>query len=262
MRSVTSFLVVPAIVYLGFCAYVYATQRSMIYFPTAASPAPGAEIVPLESGGETLRIVTITRPGPRALIYFGGNAEDVALNVDSLSLAIPEYSLYLVNYRGYGGSTGRPTEAGLFSDALEVYDHVRARHPQTSVLGRSLGSGVAVYLASERPVDRLVLVTPFDSLANVARTHLPVLPAGLLLKDRYESANRAPAVTAPVLTVIAENDEIIPRARSNALVDAFRPGQVRVAVIDDVRHNTLDTAPEYLASVGAFLAERPTGPPP
>ena len=257
-----SLLLVPAVAYLAFCAYVYATQRSMIYFPTDESAPSGAEIVPLENGGETLRILAITRPGPRALVYFGGNAEDVAANVDTLSLALPAHSLYLVNYRGYGGSTGRPTEAGLFSDALAVYDHVRARHPQTSVLGRSLGSGVAVYLASERAIDRLVLVTPFDSLANVARTHFRILPAGLLLKDRYESANRAPAVTAPVLTVIAGNDEIIPRARSEALVDAFRPGQVRVAVVDDARHNTLDAAPEYLASVGAFLAERPIGPPP
>ena len=259
MRSVMSLLLVPAVVYLAFCAYVYATQRSMIYFPTAASSASGAQIIPLESSGETLRIVAITRSGPRALIYFGGNAEDVAANVDTLSLALPEYSLYLVNYRGYGGSTGKPTEAGLFADALAIYDHVRMRHPQTSVLGRSLGSGVAVYLASQRPVDRLVLVTPFDSLLNVARTHFRILPSGLLLKDRYESASRAPAIAAPVLTVIAEHDEIIPRARSQALVEAFRPEQVRVTVIDGAQHNTLDAAPQYLASVRAFLAERPAG---
>lgn len=259
MRSVMSLLLVPAVVYLAFCAYVYATQRSMIYFPTAASSASGAQVMPLESSGETLRIVTITRPGPRALIYFGGNAEDVAANVETLSRALPEHSLYLVNYRGYGGSTGKPTEAGLFSDALAIYDHVRTRHLQTSVLGRSLGSGVAVYLASQRPVDRLVLVTPFDSLLNVARTHFRILPAGLLLKDRYESASRASAITAPVLTVIAGHDEIIPRARSQALVEAFRPEQIRVTVIDSAQHNTLDAAPEYLASVRAFLAERPVG---
>ena len=199
------------------------------------------------------------RSGPRALIYFGGNAEDVAANVDALSGALPGHSLYLVNYRGYGGSTGTPSEAALFADALAVYDHVRTRHPQTSVLGRSLGSGVAVYLASERPVERLVLVTPFDSLLNVARTHFRILPAGLLLKDRYESASRAHTISAPVMTVIAEEDEIIPRARSQALVDAFRPGQVRLTVIDDAQHNTLDAAPEYLASVREFLTERPGG---
>ena len=254
-RFLMSFLLVPAIVYLGFCAYLYATQRSMIYFPTAESAAAGAQVIPLESGGETLRILAITRPGTSALIYFGGNAEDVAANIDALSGALPEHSLYLVNYRGYGGSTGRPSEAALLADALAVHDHVRARHPRTSVMGRSLGSGIAVYLASERPTDRLVLVTPFDSLVNVARAHFRLLPVGLLLRDRYESSGHATGVDSPVLVVIAEHDEIIPRARSEALVQAFPAEQVRVALIPGAQHNSLDASPEYLASVRAFLAD-------
>jgi len=257
-----SFLVVPAIVYLGFCAYIYATQRSMIYFPTAESASVGAEVIPLESGGETLRILAVNRSRSRALIYFGGNAEDVAGNIDALSRALPDHSLYLVNYRGYGGSTGRPSEAGLFADALTVHDHVRARHPETSVMGRSLGSGVAVYLASRRPTEKLVLVTPFDSLANVAKEHFRLLPVGLLMRDRYESSSLAADVTAPVLVVIAEHDEIIPRERSQALVDAFPAQQVRVAVIRGVQHNSLDASPEYLASIRAFVADVSTGPPP
>ena len=261
MRSAMSFLIVPVIVYLGVCAYIYAMQRSMIYFPTAESSSAGAQVVPLESGGETLNILAIARPGPRALIYFGGNAEDVAANIDALSLALPDHSLYLVNYRGYGGSTGQPSEAGLFADALAIHDHVRARHPQTSVMGRSLGSGIAVYLASRRSTERLVLVTPFDSLTNVARQHFRLLPVDLLLKDRYESSSFATDVGAPVLVVIAERDEIIPRARSQALIDAFPAGQVRVSVIRDAEHNSLDAAPEYLAAVRAFVADGPTGSP-
>lgn len=260
MRSVMSFLVVPAIVYVGFCAYIYATQRSMIYFPTPESAVAGAEVIPLENGGETLRILAVTRPGPRALLYFGGNAEDVAANIDALSLALPNHSLYLVNYRGYGGSTGRPSEAALFADALAVHDHVHARHPETSVMGRSLGSGVAVYLASRRPTENLVLVTPFDSLANVAREHFRLLPVGLLLKDRYESSTLAADVTARVLVVIAENDEIIRRARSQALVEAFPTQQVHVSIIRGAQHNSLDASPEYLASIRAFVADRSTGP--
>lgn len=262
MRSVISFLVVPAIVYVGFCAYIYSTQRSMIYFPTPASASAGAEVIPLENGGETLSILAITRPGPRALIYFGGNAEDVAANIDTLSLALPNHSLYLVNYRGYGGSTGRPSEAALFADALAVHDHVHTRHPETSVMGRSLGSGVAVYIASRRPTENLVLVTPFDSLANVAREHFRLLPVGLLLKDRYESSTLAADVTARVLVVIAENDEIIRRARSQALVEAFPTQQVHVSIIRGVQHNSLDASPEYLASIRAFMADHSTGPRP
>jgi uncharacterized protein len=196
----------------------------------------------------------VRRPGARALIYFGGNAEDTALNIDAFSVAFPDHSLYLVNYRGYGGSSGRPTEAGLTADALTAYDHVRSEHSDITVMGRSLGSGVAVYLASERPVTRLVLVTPYDSLVNVARHHFRFLPVGALMRDRYDSASRAPQVRAPVLVVIAANDEIIPRARSEALVAAFPAEQVRTALIAGQGHNTLDLAPDYLGSVANFLA--------
>jgi pimeloyl-ACP methyl ester carboxylesterase len=248
-----SLLVVPALLYVAFCAYLYGAQRSLIYFPTPESTHAGAEVVPLATDGATLKVLAVRRAGPQALIYFGGNAEDVGLNIDELARALPQHSLYLVNYRGYGGSTGRPSETDLFADALAVHDHVQARHPDISVVGRSLGAGVATYLASRRPTGKLVLVTPFDSLVNVARGYYRLLPVELLLKDRYDSASRAAEVTAPVLVVIAERDEIVPRARSQALVEAFAAEQVRVSVIPGARHNTLDAQPAYLEAVSAFL---------
>jgi pimeloyl-ACP methyl ester carboxylesterase len=255
MRTLVFLLAVVGVVYVALCAWVYARQRSQIYFPVAASHAVGAQALWLESQGERLKVWTVLRPGSRALLYFGGNAEDVGGNIAEFSAAFPEHSLYLVNYRGYGGSSGRPSEAALFADALAVYDRVRAQHPDVAVMGRSLGSGVAVFVASERPVDRLVLVTAFDSLVNVARAHLRWLPIGLLMRDRYESASRAGRVTAPVLVVIAGEDEIIPRARSDALVTAFAPGQVQVVVVPGVGHNTLDLLPQYLESIRAFLMD-------
>jgi len=123
------------------------------------------------------------------------------------------------------------------------------------VMGRSLGSGVSVFVASERPVERLVLVTAFDSLVNVARAHIRWLPIGWLMRDRYESASRAGRVKAPVLMIIAGEDEIVPRARSEALAAAFAPGQVRVVVVPGVGHNTLDLSPVYLGAVRAFLMD-------
>jgi fermentation-respiration switch protein FrsA (DUF1100 family) len=97
-----------------------------------------------------------------------------------------------------------------------------------------------------------VLVTPFDSLVNVARAHFGWLPVGLLMLDRYESAARAPEVSAETLVVVAESDEIIPRARSEALVGAFR-ARPRVVVIEGGRHNDIDLDPRYLDEVAAFL---------
>ncbi|MGB7739772.1 MAG: alpha/beta fold hydrolase [Steroidobacteraceae bacterium] len=254
-----SLIVIAGLVYVGLCAWVYATQRAQIYFPTFESKHAGTKVLWIESQGERIKVWVVVRPGPSALLYFGGNAEDVAGNIDHFAAALPDRSLYLVNYRGYGGSSGRPSETVLFADALAVYEHVRGEHPDITVMGRSLGSGVATYLASQRPVARLVLVTAFDSLVNVARAHIRFLPIGLLLRDRYDSARRASAVNAPVLVVIAGEDEIIPRAHAQALVTAFAPRQVQVVVVPGVGHNTLDLSPAYLESVRAFLAATATG---
>lgn len=256
MRTIESLLVVVAVAYLALCALVYVTQRSQIYFPTPPSHPAGSQELWLESSGQHLKVWVVSRPGSRALLYFGGNAEDVGGNIEEFATAFPQHSLYLVNYRGYGGSTGRPSEAALFADALAVYDLLRADHSSVAVMGRSLGSGVAVFVASKRPVDRLVLVTAFDSLANVARAHLRWLPIGLLMRDRYESASRAHDVKAPVLMILAGEDEIIPPARSEALAEAFAPGQVQVRVLEGRTHNSIDLMPEYLRSVRAFLADR------
>ena len=254
MRSVLPFVGAVAVAYGVLCAWVFFAQRAQIYFPTPAVEHPGAQVLWIESQGERLKVWVVERPGGRALLYFGGNAEDVAGNIDLFAEAFPEHSLYLVNYRGYGGSSGRPSEAGLVADALAVFDQVQTRHADVAVMGRSLGSGVAVQLAAKRPVAKLVLVTAFDSLVNVAKEYFRWLPVGLLMQDRYESASRAREVTAPVLIVIAGEDEIIPRARSEALAKAFAPGQVQVVVVPGVGHNTLDLLPQYLESVQAFLA--------
>jgi hypothetical protein len=254
MRAALTLLLAPVAAYGVLCAWVFFTQRGQIYFPTPASATPGAQALWLESQGERIKVWVVERPGPRALLYFGGNAEDVAGNVEAFAQAFPDRSLYLVNYRGYGGSSGQPSEAGLVADALTVFDYVQREQPAVAVMGRSLGSGVAVQLASARPVERLVLVTAYDSLVNVARGYFRWLPVGLLMRDRYESARQGPQVSAPVLVVIAGEDEIIPRERSDALTAAFAPGQARVVVVPHVGHNTLDLSPLYLGSVGEFVA--------
>jgi len=251
---VLTLLSTALVAYLLLCAWLYATQRGQIYFPTPETDHAGAEALWIESQGERIKVWAVRRPGRKAFLYFGGNADDVAAHIDAFAAALPEHSLYLVNYRGYGGSSGRPSEAALFADALAVYDTVQRHHSDIVVLGRSLGSGVGVYLAAERPVSKLVLVTPFDSLVNVARSHFRWLPVGWLLRERYDAASRAPAVAPPVLLVVAGEDEIIPRARSEALAAAFRPGQAEVRIIEDVGHNTLDRSPRYLEAVREFLA--------
>lgn len=235
MRQVLVFFAMLLAAYLAVCALVFFQQRSMLYFPQKFS---GGELLPL-GGGTRVGVTRLELPGPGAVLYFGGNAEAVAGSLPELQAVFPGQSLYLMHYRGYGATPGAPTEEGLHADAQALYEYVRARHPQVTLVGRSLGSGVATRLASERAVDRLVLVTPYDSMAAVAGHHYRWLPVRLLLRDRYESARYAASVNAPTTLLVAEHDAVIPRASSEALHRSFRPGLATLRVVPGVGHNDI-----------------------
>ena len=121
------------------------------------------------------------------------------------------------------------------------------------MIGRSLGSAVAVFLASRKNVDRLVLVTPFDSIINLAGRMLPIFPTSLLLKEKFDSLSYVSEVTAPVLAIIAEDDEIISRRHSAKLIAAFPSAQISVEIITGAPHNSIDLFPAYMQSLRAFL---------
>jgi uncharacterized protein len=222
--------------------------------PTPETDRPGARALSLRSGQATLKVWELHAGRPAALIYFGGNAEDVSLNLADFDAAFPDRAIYLVNYRGYGGSSGRPSEAALLTDSEVIYDSVSARHASVAVMGRSLGSGIAIALAAHRPVERLVLVTPYDSIANVAAEHFWWLPVAWLLNDRYDSLARIGCVRAPVLAVLAERDEVIRRARSDALLAVIPASLRQTVVIAGATHNDISAFPEYLHKLTEFLA--------
>lgn len=228
-------------------------QRRMIYYPTVETDWPGAESIRLSVGNAELKIWVVRQNAREAIMYFGGNAENVAGNLPVFTELFADKALYLINYRGYGGSTGSPTETNLYRDAVHVFDHLTERHQQVSVIGRSLGSGVATYLASVRPVKKLALVTPFDSIASVARTHYPIFPVSPLVRDRFDSAARALEIAAPVLVIIAEHDEIIPRKHADQLIRAFQDKPVTKVLVPEAGHNTLDAYPEYYDALQTFL---------
>lgn len=233
--------------YAGLCALLYFSQRSMIYFPQPRAEVAGAATMALPTGAGDVLVTVRHRSGPDALVYFGGNAEDVTYKLPGLASAFPDHAIYLMHYRGYGGSAGAPGEAALFADALALFDKVRGRHENVTAIGRSLGSGVAVHLASVRPVSRLVLVTPYNSIQELAAQQFPYVPVRWLLKDRYESWKYAQQVTAPTLLVMAEPDEVIPRASTEALYRHFRTGVATLKVVAGTGHNTISGNPRYWA---------------
>ena len=245
------------LVYAVFCLLLYIAQRKMIYLPSAEARVENAAAIRLASDGETLKVWRLG-DGRDALVYFGGNAEDVALTIPAFSTGFSGYTIYLANYRGYGGSSGTPSEAGLLKDALALYDYARLPrlgHRNISLIGRSLGSAVAAHVAAQREVHKLVLVTPFDSVLKVARGMFPLFPVSLLLKDRYDTAALAHKITAPVLILIAAHDHIIPRKRTDALTTAFPTKQITVTVLENADHNDVADAPEYDAALSAFFID-------
>ncbi|MES2783859.1 MAG: alpha/beta hydrolase [Pseudomonadota bacterium] len=245
MRLVLGALLLVAGLYLAACAALFFAQRSLIYFPQPASFGTAANRITLATDGAQVQITTRPRDGTKALIYFGGNAEDVSASLTPIAAAFPDRSVFLMHYRGYGGSTGSPSEQALHADARALFDLASVSHKDIVVIGRSLGSGVAVQLAADRPVSRLVLVTPFDSVAAIAASQFPYMPVGLLLRDRFDSAGVAGKVKAPTLVVAAEHDEVIPRSSAQRLLTQFAPGVANLQVVPGTGHNTIQDAPIY-----------------
>ena len=231
--------------YAGLCFALWALQDSLIYFPVERSGPPGSAVLELDSGGERVRVTAIGREGPKALVYFGGNAEDVSWSLPELAEAFPEHALFGLHYRGYGGSTGKPSEAALHADALALFDLVHAEHADVTLVGRSLGSGVAVRLASRRPAQPLILVTPNDTQVAVAAAHYPLFPVRLLMRDRFDSAALAPELEVPTLVLAAEHDQVIPRAHTDRLYASFAPGVAEYVVLPGVGHNTISRGAAY-----------------
>lgn len=243
-----------AAAYLAACLLLYWQERAMVYLGGFTRTDAERTDFALARGGITLRGWVVNPGQPRALLYFGGNAEAIESNRDALRAALPGTTSYLLAYRGYGASEGEATQEALFSDAEALYDHVRERHPHApvSVIGRSLGSGVASHLAAHRPVARMVLVTPFDSLVNVARAHYGFLPVRLLMRERYESHRTLPRHEGPLLVIAAERDEVVPRASTLRLVQSL-PRQPEVLTLAGVGHNTLSEHPRYWTVIARFL---------
>jgi len=195
-------------------------------------------------------------PGGPLVVYFGGNAEEVSWMIEDARSRVPGMGWLLVSYRGYGGSDGAPSEATITADALRWYDYAVQALGATEVVafGRSLGTGAAVFLASQRPVRGVVLVTPYDSLVEVAKEHYPYLPVRLLLRHPFESVERAPALRMPLLCIAAGRDQVIPPAHAKRLYDAWG-GPKQWLELEGAGHNTTDEHPLFWQNVTGFLVK-------
>jgi uncharacterized protein len=250
--------------YGAIVALLYVTQRAMQYFPErfrttpAVAGLPEAQEVVLDTAdGE--RVIVWHVP-PRAdkpvVLYFHGNGGSLRGRVDRFrALTADGTGLVALSYRGYGGSTGAPTEAGLINDALAAYAFTRAHYPAERIVlwGESLGTGVAVALAAQQPVGHLILQSPFTSAADVGAQRYWFVPVGLLMKDQFRSDLRIGKVTAPVLVLQGERDTIVPMALAERLYGLINAPK-RFVRFPGIGHN--DLGAEAVEAAKQFLGER------
>jgi pimeloyl-ACP methyl ester carboxylesterase len=262
--SIAALILVVAV---AFPLLIFLMQDSLIFHPQPLAETqraeirkrfPGVEEIFLDSEGRKLHAWHVKgTAGAPLVIYFGGNAEEVSWMIDDARARVPDAGWLLVSYPGYGASEGAPSAANISAAALRWHDYAMQtiKPRKIAAFGRSLGSGAAVFLASQRKLDAVILVTPFDSLADVARRHYPFLPVGLMLRHRFDSVDLAPGITAPLLCLIAERDEVIPAVHGARLCDAWG-GMKRKVVLLEAGHNTTDAHPLFWTSIREFFAQK------
>jgi len=244
--------VVPWLIaaYLVICAAAYFGHRMFMYFPDPARIPP--EAAGLESVEEVefaaadgTKLVSWYAPaqeGKPTILYFHGNAANAANRAPKIDMMLESgFGVFYLNNRGYGGSGGSPTEANNVADAIAAYDYVRGLGvPPDKIVtfGESLGSGQAVRLAAARPVAAVVLEAPLTSTVEVGRSIYFWLPLSLLIADQYNVERDIARVTAPLLILHGEQDEVIPVDMGRRIYNAANQPK-RIEVVRDGRHNDL-----------------------
>ena len=271
MKSLATVLMFVALPYAALVAFLWLRQESMLFLPDipsrelVATPADiGLRYEPLRlatADGETLDAWFVPAAAERgALLFFHGNAGNISHRLDSVQLFHElGLSVLIIDYRGYGRSTGRPTEAGTYEDARAAWRHLvddRQVPPGRIVLfGRSLGGGVATWLAANATPRALIVESAFRSVPDMAAEIYWFLPVRWLARLHYPVETLLPEVAAPVLVIHSREDEIIPFAHGEALQAAAGPRARLLALQGDHNSGFLVSRRDYVAGIAAFLDE-------
>jgi fermentation-respiration switch protein FrsA (DUF1100 family) len=264
MGTLKWFMLYALLGYGALVALLYVTQRAIQYFPERFRTAPAAaglpqaqEVVLDTADGERVIVWHVPPRGNKPVVlYFHGNGGSLRMRVDRFrDLTADGSGLVALSYRGYGGSSGAPTEAGLAADALAAYAFTTARYPAEHIVlwGESLGSGVAVALAAEMPVGWLILQSPFTSAADVGAQRYWFVPVRLLMKDQFHSDLRIGKVTAPVLVLHGERDDVVPIALAERLYSLINAPK-RFVRFAQIGHNDFGT--QAVEAAKQFIGER------
>lgn len=262
-------LLFPVLIYVAICLALFLAQRSLIFpaaqVDSAGAPPPGTGVLELESPEGRLRGIHIppARPGARRLLLLGfaGNATNAQSAAIFTAGLAPEADVVFFHYRGYPPSDGTASAEALLGDAPRILDFARARFrpEKTIAVGFSVGSGVAGTLAERRPLDGLILVTPFDSLGRVSADHYPWLPVRLLFRHPMEPAASLARRPVAVALISAGDDRLVFPRRTEALRRSLS-SIVYDEVIPGAGHNDIydhpSFAPAFREALDRVLAGR------
>ena len=223
-KQIFIFIQLILIGYLVVIAYFYFMQDNYIYYPQKITKDyadmilksnKNVEEVIIETSDKSklhgwfVKLTTLKAP---LVIYFGGNGEEVSYLANDPKFK--DYSILTMNYRGFGLSEGKPSEKSFLSDSLEIYDYAIKRTDidtnNVIIMGRSLGTGVAIYVSSKRNCKAVILTSPYDSINSVAQEQMPFLPIELISRNKFNSILLAPQIKYPLLSLVATEDSTIP----------------------------------------------------
>lgn len=233
-----------AVVFLGIpyleSALLYQPDRHYVTPAEAGLSGVAERLIASPDGPSVIAWQVEAQPGAPTILYFHGNGGSLGTRAERLrKYAAQGFGMLMMTYRGYGGSGGSPSERANVADALRAYDLLvtgGVRSQDIIVYGESLGSGIAVQVAAARPVGGVILDAPYTSLADVAERVYPYLLPQLLMRDRYETKRFIGKVTAPVLVIHGEQDELIPVTMGKAIAKAAG-GPAEFAAIPGAGHN-------------------------
>lgn len=258
----TKFLGLVASILVLFSACVFVMQDKLFFHPRPSNPNMVAKYKPYEVYLEHQNVglqgwyIPASGNDKPTLFYYGGNAEEISQMIPSL-LKLGDYNFVLFNYRGYGSSTGKPGETAFKQDALFIFDWVIKTYgiiPETSfIIGRSLGTGVAVHTTALRDTAAVILITPFDSIERVAHMALPPIPFKPPVKYPFRSIDYLPDIKEPGLILVAEKDRVIPRESTDALISAW-VSPLQTVILKGTQHNLIFTD-EFYTTARRFILD-------
>jgi len=256
-------------VYAGLALYLYVFQARFVYFPEL--PSRRVEATPTDIGlaFETVRLDTadgeklagwyIPAPAARGtLLYLHGNGGNIGHRLDPIAVFHRlGLNVLIIDYRGYGASSGKPSEEGTYQDALAAWNWLTQEKrlaPERIVLfGESLGGSIAAWLAARQPPAGLVIYASFTSVPEMAQALYPMFPASRLVRYRYDTRAALGSVTCPLLILHSTEDEIIPFSHGQALLEAAHEPK-RLAELRGGHNDALWVSREiYPREIGAFL---------